>query len=256
MQKRQLREIAECPICMNVFTDPRVLPCIHTFCLDCLKRISETAQKRPGDKLPCPSCINEFLIPADGINGVPKNSFLQSLLQHLPKTTLEMRSATIVCDVCSANDESKTGQVPLATMRCLECQDNYCNGCVKVHQYLKISRAHKLVHIGSDAETSGIKRVYSVNYCSEHTQKPLQYYCAECRKIVCVSCFVEKHKSHDCKDMATVDDDFRQTIEDNARKISNYADKLLVIREIIEKRKADFLMEKTQSIKEIRSLKN
>jgi len=237
----QLREITECPICMNVFTDPRVLPCIHTFCLECLKRISETAQKGPGDKLPCPLCRKEFLIPADGINGVPKNFFLENLLQY--KMTMQMGSNNIICDLCSASDENKTVQVPTATMRCLECQDNYCDGCVKIHQYLKISRDHKLVNIGGDAETSGIRRVKSVKYCSQHNQKPLEYYCAECSKIVCVSCFVERHKSHDCKNIATVDEDFRHTIEKNALKISNYASEMRVVKESIEKRKANFLHE-------------
>src|SRR6218665_151528 len=183
----QLREITECSICLNVFMDPRVLPCIHTFCLDCLKRISETAQKGPGDKLPCSLCRKEFVIPALGIDGVPKNFFLENLLQY--KMTLEMGSATIVCDVCSARDKSKTGQVPTATMRCLECQENYCDACVNVHQFLKISRDHKLVNIERDAEAAGSKRVYPMKYCSEHTKNALEYYCAECRKIVCVYCF-------------------------------------------------------------------
>src|SRR6218665_3992998 len=95
---KQLREITECPICMNVFTDPRVLPCIHTFCLECLKRICETAPKNPGDKFPCPLCRKECLIPADGIDGVPKNFFVENLLQY--KMTLHMGSANIVCDLC------------------------------------------------------------------------------------------------------------------------------------------------------------
>src|SRR6218665_3988199 len=105
---KQLREITECPICMNVFTDPRLLPCIHTFCFECLKRISETAHKGPGDKLLCPLCRKEFLIPADGINGVPKNFFLENLLQY--EVTLQIGSTSIICDLCSATDESKTGQ--------------------------------------------------------------------------------------------------------------------------------------------------
>src|SRR6218665_3879799 len=239
---KQLKEITECPICMNVFTDPRVLPCIHTFCLDCLKRIGETTQKGPGHKLPCPLCRKEFIIPADGLAAVPKNFFVENLLQY--KLTLQMGSTSIICDLCSATDESKTRQdLPTATVRCLECQDNYCDGCVKIHQYLKVSRNHKLMKIGDYAETSIIKRVYSVKYCSEHTQKPLEYYCAECRKIVCVSCFVERHKLHNCKDIASVDEDFRQTIEKNGRKISNLADETLVMRKSVEKRKADFLMD-------------
>src|SRR6218665_485392 len=150
---KQLREITECPICMNVFTDPRVLPCIHTFCLECLKSISDTAQKDTGHKLPCPLCRKEFIIPTDGLAAVPKNFFLENLLQY--NMTLQMGSTSIICDLCSASDESKTGQVPTATMRCLECQDNYCDGCVKIHQYLKISRDHKLMKIGSDASTPG-----------------------------------------------------------------------------------------------------
>src|SRR6218665_3569080 len=245
----QLREITECPICMDVFTNPRVLPCIHTFCLECLKRISETKQKGPRNKLPCPLCRKEFLIPADGIDGVPKNFFVENLLQY--KMTLNMGSATIVCDVCGASDDSKTGPIPTATMRCLECQDNYCDGCVKVHQFLKISRDHKLVKIGSDAETPGINRVYSVKYCSEHSQKPVEYYCADCKKIVCVYCFVERHKSHDCKAITTVDTDFRQTIEKNARKIANYANEILVVKESIETRKEDFLVEIVEKEKAI-----
>src|SRR6218665_451155 len=236
----QLREITECPICLNVFTDPRMLTCIHTFCLKCLKQISESAQKDLGDKLPCPSCRKEFPIPVDGINGVPKNFFLENLLQY--KMTMQMGSNNIICDLCSASDESKTGQVPIATMRCLQCQDNYCDGCVKIHQYLKISRDHKFVKIGGDDQTSEIKLVQSVKYCSEHSQKPLEYYCAECKKIVCVYCFVERHKLHYCKAITTVDTDFRQTIEKNARKISNYADEILVVKKSIENRKEDFLM--------------
>src|SRR6218665_432974 len=238
---KQLREITECPICMNVFTDPRVLPCIHTFCLGCLKRISETAQKGPGDKLSCPLCRKEFIIPADGLDAVPKNFFLENLLQY--KMTLQMGSTSIICDLCSASDESKTGHVPTATGRCVECQDNYCDGCVKVHQLLKISRDHKLVKIGDEAATSGIMLVQSVKYCTEHNQKPLEYFCAECKKIVCVYCFVERHKSHDCEAITTVDKGFRQTIEKNARKISNFADEVLAMRESIEKRKAEFFKE-------------
>ena len=32
-----LREEVSCPVCTNVYTDPKHLPCLHTFCLQCLK---------------------------------------------------------------------------------------------------------------------------------------------------------------------------------------------------------------------------
>src|ERR1043165_9303037 len=125
----QLQEITECSICMNVFTDPRMLPCIHTFCFECLKRTAETDQKKPGDKMPCPLCRKAFIIAADGINGVKKNFFMENLLQY--KTTLQVESVAIICDICDVREDSKTEEIPKATMRCLECQYNYCDSCVK-----------------------------------------------------------------------------------------------------------------------------
>src|SRR5688572_24524551 len=105
--EEQLREITECPICLSALTDPRMLPCIHTFCLECLKRTSEAAQMKPGDKMPCPLCRKEFIIPEDGVNGVQKNFFMENLLQI--KTPLQLESVTITCNMCNVRNEGKTG---------------------------------------------------------------------------------------------------------------------------------------------------
>ena len=51
---KQLDDITECPICTEVYTDPRSLPCVHTYCLKCLKTISK--DKPPGDEVACPLC--------------------------------------------------------------------------------------------------------------------------------------------------------------------------------------------------------
>src|SRR6218665_1665470 len=84
---QQLREITECPICMSAFKDPRMLPCIHSFCFECLKRTAEAAEKKPGDRMPCPVCRKNFFIPADGVNGLQKNFFMENLLEF--KITLQ-----------------------------------------------------------------------------------------------------------------------------------------------------------------------
>lgn len=34
-----LSSVLECPVCMEKFTDPRILPCGHTFCRQCLERL-------------------------------------------------------------------------------------------------------------------------------------------------------------------------------------------------------------------------
>src|SRR6218665_3067398 len=243
-----LREITECPICMSVFTDPRMLPCIHTFCAECLNRTGEAEQKKPGDKIPCPLCRKEFFIPANGMNGVQKNFFMENLLVY--KTTLQMESTTIICDVCNIRNKGKTGQIPKATMRCITCQDHYCEGCAKIHQFQKVSKDHQMVSIGSDMKPE-TKRLVSKKSCTKHIHKPLDYYCSDCKKVVCVSCFVESHKLHDCKDVTSVDEEFRQAIEKEAWKISTYVKDMLQMRNINENKNADFLKEIVEKEKEI-----
>jgi hypothetical protein len=38
--KEQVQEVIKCPICLETFHDPRMLPCSHTFCLQCIKNIA------------------------------------------------------------------------------------------------------------------------------------------------------------------------------------------------------------------------
>jgi hypothetical protein len=38
--KEQVEEIIKCPICLENFCDPRILPCSHTFCLECIKNLA------------------------------------------------------------------------------------------------------------------------------------------------------------------------------------------------------------------------
>ncbi|XP_053400125.1 uncharacterized protein LOC123557788 isoform X2 [Mercenaria mercenaria] len=51
--------ILDCPICTNIFEDPRILPCQHTTCEKCLssyiKDIIQKDGKRPTE-FPCPVC--------------------------------------------------------------------------------------------------------------------------------------------------------------------------------------------------------
>jgi len=76
--EKEVDDMTECPICTEVFTDPRGLPCLHTFCLECLENYGKDRQ--PGDNMPCPLCRKEFTIPDDGLSGIQKNFFMEKLL--------------------------------------------------------------------------------------------------------------------------------------------------------------------------------
>src|SRR5678816_4549993 len=132
----QLLKLTECCICLKEFTDPRMLPCIHTFCLGCLKQTAcETNQERRSGSsrktIPCPLCRKVFTIPAEGLDRLQKNFFIK----HLMKITKDLQlssMSSIACDICKDlyEGEEKTKN---ATMRCLDCRDNFCDLCAKAH---------------------------------------------------------------------------------------------------------------------------
>ena len=72
---KELDELAECPVCRQVFTDPRVLPCGHTFCLQCIDAW-RNAKRTTMKKMPCPLCRKMFLLPKSGVGGLPTNFFV------------------------------------------------------------------------------------------------------------------------------------------------------------------------------------
>jgi len=49
----------KCGLCHETFTRPKVLPCLHTFCQDCLEKSQDTP-----DRLVCPSCRQECPLTA------------------------------------------------------------------------------------------------------------------------------------------------------------------------------------------------
>ena len=55
--REQISDNLECSICLDKFKDPKVLSCLHTFCLDCLKGLlpSDGGQSY----VTCPVCRTE-----------------------------------------------------------------------------------------------------------------------------------------------------------------------------------------------------
>src|SRR6218665_1508319 len=206
----QLTEMTECCICLKTFTDPRMLPCIHTFCFHCLNEMVDKSDKQPGDEIQCPMCRKEFTLPNDGVQAIRKNFFMAGLIEvrnALNQTKTTGRTG-ILCDVYKANTSVCQSKTSKATLRCLDCQENLCEDCYMMHKAFKMSRNHKVLEIDGDVGEEAVKTLNAMN-CDIYRGKILDYYCTECKKVVCVSCFVESHRTHDCKDVNTVEEEFR-----------------------------------------------
>ncbi|XP_006272921.1 tripartite motif-containing protein 59 [Alligator mississippiensis] len=75
-----------CSICYSIFEDPRVLPCSHTFCRNCLESVLQLSSNfsiwRPL-RLPlkCPSCRSIVEIPPSGTESLPINFALKAIIE-------------------------------------------------------------------------------------------------------------------------------------------------------------------------------
>jgi len=114
-----------CPICLELFDNPKGLPCFHAFCLKCLQR--QFNDKSPGDEASCPMCRKDFRIPPDGLGGLQHHFYVQEMMDER-----NMRPD-------SNCDKHGDKQVELY---CHDCNENFCLTCLtavhRSHNYGEI----------------------------------------------------------------------------------------------------------------------
>ncbi|CAH1237945.1 TRIM3 [Branchiostoma lanceolatum] len=76
--QEQIHEELTCSICLELFTRPKVLPCQHTFCQDCLQDHAEV-------RIPfhCPNCRQKIKLPPQGVAGFPDSHIVANMCERL-----------------------------------------------------------------------------------------------------------------------------------------------------------------------------
>ena len=77
---RRLEEQLNCSICLDIYDDPKLLQCFHTYCRKCLVKL--VVRDQQGDlSLTCPICRQATPVPANGVAGLQSafqtNEFLR-----------------------------------------------------------------------------------------------------------------------------------------------------------------------------------
>ena len=55
------------------YIDPRVLPCMHTFCKECIGGLAKESEKQGVKLLHCPTCNAECILPENGVKGLARD---------------------------------------------------------------------------------------------------------------------------------------------------------------------------------------
>ena len=126
-------DLTQCAICRETVTQPKLLPCFHTFCLDCLRKSFEVHQS--GAKVPCPVCRGIVTVPDDGFEALPPHVFVEHLLDA--KKISEQLTKQNRCDICCDDDDDGNddgdgeSMKQFATSYCGECGQFLCNQCFR-----------------------------------------------------------------------------------------------------------------------------
>ena len=208
-----LQDMVECCICVDEFTDPRMLPCIHTFCLACLEKIGK--DKQPGEAMPCPLCRSAFKIPVSGFQGIQKNFFVQNLLDVHRLSTVDSTKA--FCEACSEDDSVE--ETSIASVICIECCQKLCDLCCQYHKRHKLSKQHQLVDLKNVETISRLSKKSAQSFCDRHNNEQIKMYCFDCKSSNCLVCQIESHQGHKCSDIEKASQHFSLQLEEVNKKI-------------------------------------
>ncbi|XP_078313866.1 uncharacterized protein LOC111104786 [Crassostrea virginica] len=76
----QLDDELTCSVCLELYVCPLTLPCLHTFCSECLRELTQSSN---GLTIVCPQCRVDTPIPIGGVGKFPKNFNLENIIQKV-----------------------------------------------------------------------------------------------------------------------------------------------------------------------------
>ena len=86
-----------CAICLEVYRDPRTLPCQHSFCRECLEQSVGSSEDK--STLVCPVCRKKVKISRKGVKELPVH-FLVNSLQETVDMEQKVRNSLIAQILC------------------------------------------------------------------------------------------------------------------------------------------------------------
>lgn len=181
-QSSVLQEELTCPVCLDLYRDPHLLPCGHNFCKFCLDRLKRQADR---GRLRCPECrdshrcgthfqknfklaniADDYRRRRRATAAASAVSAFKSSSQIAPQVTT---ISSVPCDYCPSAPAEASGfgasasafqdgddkqedaaRSGLAVKTCLKCEVSMCQQHVKPHLELPAFREHPLTEPVSD----------------------------------------------------------------------------------------------------------
>ncbi|XP_061736638.1 E3 ubiquitin/ISG15 ligase TRIM25 isoform X5 [Nerophis ophidion] len=184
-----------CCICLSTFDCPVTIPCGHNFCQACLLDTWTATYD-------CPQCRTHYAVKPQLKKNTVLNTVVETFKERLRNSDLLVSKGDggeagkderaevnekaeksnkaaehdgVRCDTCMEAKASKT---------CLTCMASFCAEHLRPHLDNPVFHVHQLTEPAGDL----MERI-----CMEHN-KPVELYCPQHGRLVCVLCLNQKHK--------------------------------------------------------------
>ena len=128
VERARVEEQLNCSICLDTYTDPKILQCFHVFCRQCLVPLGVRDQQGQLS-LTCPTCRQVTPIPARGVAGLQSAFHINNLLEILEDSANKLENAPATPERATPTDLNPVNKAN----HCFAHEDKelelYCETC-------------------------------------------------------------------------------------------------------------------------------
>ena len=177
VMEAKIDETLTCGVCCEIFKSPRLLPCLHTYCHECIVSFAKQTAA-------CPVCRAPFT-PTENFSGFPLNYIVNDLVEAL-RVKHTSAKEKIDCDHCDRP----------AVSHCASCSEFMCDICVSGQHSKSKKTASHVLKPASEGYHMAAPTTMMAAQCALHANEIIKFFCRDCKRALCAVCAILNHHAH------------------------------------------------------------
>ena len=220
-----------CQVCSKPFSDPRMLPCLHSFCFQCIYNLPISTEHdydtkgsslnvmcwpdSPPDSwnksIQCPTCLTHALVPVGGANLFPSDLHLGFEVEVARYVSKFGSDCAVSCTFCVNGCGNRADRF------CCNCLTFLCRTAQDCHRHVAHLSHHSVIELDKNSAKLLADISDSTEHCCsqpKHESKELDLYCNTCCSLICSKCVVELHKEHNITPLSIIAESHRDEMKE------------------------------------------
>lgn len=163
----ELEDETSCPICLDLFDDPRILPCSHTICYKCIKQGAQM-----NGSFACP-LKDDIIISKEQVDQLPLNRAIKNIIERLKKNKESQPKVItpkpISNEIQQATIQENRESLNLSVIQGLEKTQDFHSASYG-YQF-RLNKTIRLLSVEVKVNVHGPVTVFITNYAHKILQK-------------------------------------------------------------------------------------